>query len=245
MASLRTIVVAALASTSGPALAQSLTGNVGSAGITAGERAAEFRSGVDDEGNVGARLHYDHAFTDRYQLRLIGAFRRPDGGDVEYSAFTVENWLQWAKEAGDGAGFNGGLRLAWTFAEDGGPDEAAVRLTLTDKFAGQWEWRANAIAAFEAGSGRAGGAELETRLQLTRAVALKALGSRKWRLGVEAFSEHGDTRDLPGLSDQAHQLGPVVKAEWGNGVYLQAAVRVGVTNGADDLMGKVFLGRGF
>lgn len=60
-----TISVAALGvATFLPAHAQSLTGNVGSAGITSGERAVETRFGVDDEENLAGRIQYDHAFND-------------------------------------------------------------------------------------------------------------------------------------------------------------------------------------
>lgn len=227
------------------ARAQSLTGNVGSAGINDGERALEVRLGVSDEGDAAARVHYDHAFTDWYQLRTIASFNRDDGAGWDFSALVLENWFHWIEEADDQSGFNGGFRLAYGFNDGGGPDEAEARLTLTDKFAEAWEWRANVIAELETGDGSEGGAELESRLQLTRALAGSAFGSSKWRLGAELFSEYGDTRDLADLDEQAHQIGPVTKAEWKNGVYLQSAVRFGLTDASDDAMFKVFVGREF
>jgi hypothetical protein len=227
------------------AKAQSLTGNVGSAGVTAGEHAVEARFGVDDEGAAGARAHYDYAFTGWYQLRLIGAFAKPDDDDWDFSSFTIENWLQWREEADDNSGFNGGVRFAYSIAGDGDPDEAEVRLTLTDKFAQDWEWRANVIGEMEVGDNSADGVFLETRGQLTRGFDFTALGSQDWRFGAEIFSEFGNTTDIPGFDDQAHQIGPVVKTSWENGVYLQSAVRFGVTEGADDSMFKIFVGREF
>ena len=229
----------------GVAQAQSLTGNAGSANITAGDRAAELRAGIDDEGNAQSRVHIEQAFTGWYQLRAIASFRQPDGASWDYSGFTLENWFQWTEEGRDGEGLNGGLRLAYTFAEDGAPDEAAARLTLTDKLAGNWEWRANLIAAFETGDQRAEGAELESRLQLTRALPAGWMGTGDMRFGAELFSEYGNTEDLPDFDQQAHQFGPVFKAEWNNGIYLQMAVRAGLTSGSDDLMAKVFIGREF
>lgn len=229
----------------GFAWSQSLTGNVGSAGISDGSRSIEFRTGFDDDGNLAGRIHYDQALTGWYQFRVIGAFRKPDGGDLDFSGVTLENWLQWAEEGRDGTGFNGGLRLSYTRSEAGAPDEAAIRLTLTDKFAGNWEWRANAIGETEIGGGRDDGFDLETRLQLTRALPVALGGTRDWRLGGEIFSEYGNIDAIPGLNRQAHQAGPVIKAEWDNGIYLQAALRAGLTDGADDFMGKIFIGREF
>ncbi|HAY06901.1 MAG TPA: hypothetical protein PKV67_11410 [Hyphomonas sp.] len=239
--------VALIACLTFPALAwgQSLTGNVGSAGISAGDRSVEARAGVDHEGNLASRFHYDQALSDWYQLRVIAAFAKPEGGDLDFSGMTLENWLQWSEEGDDQSGFNGGLRFAYTFADSGGPDEAAVRFTLTDRFAGAWEWRANAIAEVETGGGREDGVALQTRLQLTRAIDVDLFGTPKWRFGAELFSEYGNTEDIPGFGQQAHQAGPVVKAEWDNGIFVQAAVRTGLTDGADDLMGKIFIGREF
>lgn len=226
------------------AQAQSLTGNVGSAGVTEGERGAEFRVGLDDQGNAGSRLHYDQSFSDWYQLRLIGAFSRPDGGDWDYGGFTIENWFQWSEEADDDTGFNGGFRVAYGIADEG-PDEVEARLTITDKFADGWEWRTNVIAEAEAGDNSRGGIDLEVRGQLSRKLNGTAFGAESWRLGGEVFAELGNSTDIPDFDDQAYQVGPVVKASWANGIYIQSAVRFGVTDGADDSMAKFFIGREF
>lgn len=227
------------------ASAQSLTGNVGSADITKGERAIESRFGLNDEGDAAARFQFEQAFTDWYQIRVIGAFARPDGGQWDINSVTIENWLQWRAEMPDGSGFNGGLRLAYTINDGPGPDAAAIRLTATDKFAERWEWRANAIAEFETGDGSEGGAALETRLQLARDVGFTALGTSDWKVGAELFSELGNTRDITSINAQAHQFGPIVKAAWSNGVYVQSGIRFGITDATDDAMFKFFIGRAF
>ena len=230
---------------SGAAAAQSLTGNVGSAGVSEGERAAEARVGFDDAGNAAARVQYEQAFSGWYQLRAIAVFRQPEDGGWDYSGLTVENWFQWAEESRDGAGFNGGLRLAYTLADGDGGDEAAARLTLTDRFAEGWEWRANLIASAGTSDDAESGVDLESRLQLTRSLPGAAFAGGTWRLGAELFSEYGNSRDIPGLDQQAHQFGPILKAEWDNGVHIQVGARAGLTEGADDAMVKFFLGREF
>ncbi|MEO0786246.1 MAG: hypothetical protein AAFY10_11145 [Pseudomonadota bacterium] len=239
------LCAAVIALSAGTASAQSLTGNVGSAGVTDGEHGIEGRIGIDDENNAGARVHYDHSFSDWYQLRLIGSFSQPDGEDWDFSAFTVENWFQWSEEADDNSGFNGGFRFAYAFADDGGPEEAEVRLTATDKFSDGWEWRGNLIGEMEAGDGSEGGVSIEARAQISRAINVNALGTTDWRWGLEYFSELGNTRDIPDLEDQAHQIGPVVKIGWDNGVFVQSAIRIGLTDRSDDTMAKFFIGREF
>lgn len=188
-----------------------MTGNVGSAGVTDGEQAVEVRIGFDDEDNIAARIHYDYFFIDWYQLRVIDSFSQPDDGDWDYRGLTIENWLQWCEEASDNSGFNRGLRFAYGFA-DKGPDEFETRLTITDKFANGWEWRANVIAEIKAGDKSEGGVALQSRFQVSSAVNVFALNTQDWRLGIEAFSEYGDSRDFLSLNDQAHQVGPVLKA---------------------------------
>ena len=230
---------------SSPAGAQSLTGNVGSAAINQGERAVESRIGFDSDGNAAFRFQVEYAFTDWYQLRVIGAFSRPDDGDWNYSATTLENWFQWREEAEDASGFNGGVRLGYTFSDDDGPDEVALRLTVTDNFADGWEWRANPIGEIETGNGGADGVFLQTRAQLSRSLGLSAFGSSEQRLGVELFSEYGNSEDIPAFDEQAHQLGPVLKAEWDNGVYIQTGARFGLTDASDDSSFRLSLGREF
>jgi len=229
----------------GAASAQSLTGNVGSAGVTDGERAIEARIGADEDGNAASRVHYDYSFTGWYQFRVVGSFSQPDGEDWDFSALTVENWFQWSEEADDNSGFNGGFRFAYGFADDRGPDEAEVRFTATDKFGDGWEWRGNLIGEMEAGDGSEGGIGIEARAQISRAARFTALGSNDWRLGVEYFSELGNTRDIPDFEDQAHQIGPVAKISWDTGVFVQTGLRFGLTDGSDDAMAKFFIGREF
>ncbi len=227
------------------AKAQSLTGNVGSANIGAGDRAAEARLGVDDAGSAASRFHYEYAFSDWYQLRTIASFRRPEDGEWAYSGLTLENWFQWAEEGGNNEGFNGGVRLAYTFASDDRHDTVALRVTTTDRFAGAWEWRANLIAGSPLNDPGSDGAELESRLQISRALPGTPGGATKWRAGAELFSEFRNAKNLPNLDEQAHQIGPVVKADLPNGVFLQAALRAGLTPDSDDVMAKVFIGREF
>jgi hypothetical protein len=225
--------------------AQSLTGNVGSAAITQGERAVESRVGFDNQGNAAFRLQFEYAITDWYQLRVIGAFSRPDDEGWNYTATTLENWFQWREEAEDDSGFNGGVRIAYTFNDDDGPDEVALRLTLTDKFADGWEWRANLIGEIETGNGSADGVFLQTRAQVSRSLSLSVFGSSELRLGVELFSEYGNSEDIPAFDEQAHQLGPVLKAEWDNGVYIQTGARFGLTDASDDSSFRLSVGREF
>lgn len=229
----------------GAAHAQSLTGNVGSANIGAGEQSVEGRVGIEESGNAQGRFHYEYGFSDWYQLRTIAAFRKPEDGDWTFSGLTFENWFQWSEEGADRKGFNGGARLAYTFSDDNRPDTLAFRVTITDRFAGVWEWRTNLIAETAVNDPGSDGAELESRFQLTRAIPHRSFGAQSWRVGAELFSEYGTTNELASLDAQAHQMGPVVKAEWSNGISLQAAVRAGLTEGSDDLMAKIFIGREF
>lgn len=228
-----------------PALAQSLTGNVSSPNISAGDRGVESRTGMDNEGNLAGRVHYDQAFSGWYKLRFIGAYSRKDGSSVDFSGVTLENWLQWTEESSDGSGISTGATFSYTLPDGAGPDKSAFGLLLADRFAQKWEWRANASADTEVGGGRKEGVNLGSSFQLTRKLNITQAGSSNWRLGAEMFSKYGTTDDILDLDDQAHQIGPVIDGKWDNGFYLQAALRAGLTEGSDDFMGKVFIGRKF
>lgn len=228
-----------------PVWAQSLTGNVSSPKISAGDRGVESRTGIDDEGNMAGRVHYDQAFSGWYKMRLIGAYQRKDGASLDFSGVTFENWLQWTEESSDGSGMNTGATLSYTLSDGAKADKTAFGLLLSDRFAQSWEWRANGSADSEVGGGRKEGVNLGTSFQLTRKLDIVQAGSSNWRLGGEIFSKYGTTDDILDLDDQAHQIGPVIDGKWDNGFYLQAAVRAGLTTGSDDFMGKVFIGRKF
>ena len=108
-----------------------------------------------------------------------------------------------------------------------------------------WERRANVIAGAGISDDADSAADLESRLPLIRAFPGAAFAGGSWRFGAEFFSDYANSRDIPGLDQQAHQFGPVLKADWDNGVCLQAGARAGLTDGADGTMMQIFLGRGF
>ena len=61
----------------------------------------------------------------------------------------------------------------------------------------------------------------------------------------ERFIDCSNTRDFATFDQQAHQIDPVLKAAWENGVYRQSAIRFDLTEGSDIAMVKLFLGREF
>jgi hypothetical protein len=69
------------------------------------------------------------------------------------------------------------------------------------------------------------GVGLQKRLQLKRALPGAAFAGGSWRFGAEHFSECGNSRDIPGLDQQARQFWPVLKAAWDNSVCLEAGAR--------------------
>jgi len=97
--------------------ARSLEGNTGSANISAGERAAEFRLGVDGAAIARSRAHYEQRLSECHQFRAIAGFRKPEGEGWDFSGLTLGNGLQWSTQGRAGEGFNGGLRLAYLFAD--------------------------------------------------------------------------------------------------------------------------------
>lgn len=237
--------LAVCVATGSAATAQSLTGSVSSANITRGEGKIEARYGVNDEGSAASRLHAQYAFTDWCRLRVIVAATDRVGEGWRHGSTALESHFQWAEEAVDQSGFNGGLRVGYTSRPDGRDDTVGAVLIVTDRFAGPWEWRANFNVTTPVNGNVSDDAKLEVRASLTRALAFDMPGVRSWRAGVELFSELGTPNDFMSDRASAHQAGGVISIGLGNGVSISSRARLGLSRNADDAMLQIAIGRSF
>lgn len=224
--------------------AQSLTGSVSGAGIDRGEREIEARFGMSDDGAAGSRVHVQYGFTDWYRARIVVSATDRIGEGWRYGGATLDNHFQWAAEADDNSGFNGGLRLSYT-AEGRATDSAGIRFIVTDRFAPGWEWRINLDAEMPVDGQFNDDAELEVRANLTRALDMNVAGTRSWRAGIELFSEMGTPETFLDDRFSAHQAGGVLQIGFENDISLALRARAGLSRGADDAMFQIAIGREF
>jgi hypothetical protein len=236
-----------------PSFAASPIGNVGTAKVDAGEFNIEQRIGFtrDDKSSrtdqrLQMRQHFDYGVNDWYALRFNIAQDRRNGENMGISSYTIENRFQLI-EARD-HGFDAGFRIIYGHrTANQSPDEIDVRLMAMGTFGehDEWAWRHNTVMEHDIGNNSTGGLMLEWRHQLVREIDHGVQGIKKWQVGAEIFNDIGRTNQQSGFERQDHQIGPVTKISFNNGVYAQAGYRYGVSDSAADHLFKVFLGAKF
>lgn len=228
---------------SGPGGAQANTGSaVGGPNVEAGRTAIEWRLGLsEDDDDVGqdqrirTRVHVDHAFSDLYALRVVGAADRRKGDNLEFDGLGIQNRFHLLRA--EDHGFDGGIRLNYTFADgDKKPDAASLRFYQRVPYR-SWEIRFNQIFEVEVGESRAGGVAAEWRSQVTYGV------KDNLRLGFDAFHAFGNLEEQSGYGAQEHAAGPVLKARLGGGYSMETSWRFGLSDAAPDQSGTFILTR--
>lgn len=234
-----------------PSHAASPIGNVGTAKADDGAFSSEIRFGytLDDDGDTNdgrfrLRQHIDYGVTDWYAVRVVTEQDKRTNGDFDFRGFAIENRFQFFER--DRNGWDGGIRVIYGVgASAGQPDEIDIRFIGNVPIGERWEWRHNTVVEHEIGGNADDGLALELRNQLTRGIGDFIPGTQKTRLGVEIFNDFGVLRDDSSFDDQDHQLGPVMKTQFANGVYLQAGYRAGLSDDAPNHLLKLFVGRKF
>ncbi len=231
-----------------PADAASPIGNVGTAKADQGALSAEGRLGGtfdgEDDGNdrrFRVRQHVDYGLADWYAARLVLEQNRTSGEALEFTSITFENRIQLIEKRD--AGFDGGIRIIYGHRpDDDTPDEVDVRLMGMGPIGDRWAWRHNTVLEHDIGDKARDGVALELRSQVTRTLDVERPGLKKISAGVEMFNDFGRLRETSGFSRQDHQIGPVVKADFDNGLYAQGGYRAGVSDDAPDHLLKLFIG---
>ena len=204
-----------------PVAALANTGTVFSPEVDAGERAAEYRGSYVPEDGASPdvythRLHYQHAFDDRWRARLIALQRSVDGDSFDYRYTRLE--LQWQYLEDQSAGWDAALRFEAQLG-NGTPDRLRLAWTGKVDVGAGWQLRANALIGRQFGDGAASGLQMETRAQAT-----SAIGS---------------------FDDQEHQLGPILKAKLGKSWSINASYLAGISDAADDGDWRLIIARDF
>lgn len=231
--------------------AASPIGNVGTAKADKGAFSTEFRTGFtfDDSGSSNderfrLRQHIDYGFSDWYAARIVIEQDKQQSADFDFRSVTFENRFQFFES--DTHGWDGGVRVNYGVSAGGGQsDEIDIRFIANVPIGENWEWRHNTVLEYELGGNADDGLNLELRNQLTKVVGNFIPGTNKTRVGIEMFNDFGNLRDDAGFSAQDHQIGPVMKAYFPKGVYIQAGYRAGLSDDAPDHLLKFFVGRNF
>ncbi len=187
---------------------------------------SEAESSSSEDERLKSRIHIDHAFTDYYAARIVVSQDSPKGDSYEHDALRLENRFELF--TADEYGFDLGTRLNYTF-KDGDKGADALGLQFYERFTkDEWELLVAQIFSHQVGGGSTDGVSAQLWTQVTKPY------DSNHRIGVEAFHNFGNLRNLNGYSKQSHTIGPVLKgALFGDYTY-ETAYRTGISKGAPD-----------
>lgn len=188
------------------------------------------------DGREQYRIHYQQAFSDKYQLRLVLQYR--DFGNVEYDNAKAE-FLYNYKKRGNGK-YSAGLRLDIRTRRAQRPEDIALHWTHQYDFSNDFFARGIAIVDKNISSNGAGEkpTTVATRFSITKKL------DRGISIGAEMFNNYGKFNNVSKTEDQQHQFGPFFlykKESW----YLYARYLSGLTRNTDDHNFQFRVGKSF
>lgn len=154
------------------------------------------------EDNWASRLHYQHAFSDRWRGRVILQVR--DRGDFQYDYLRTELLYNFKKKNAADI-WSSGIRFDLRTRRGDRPEEFAVNWT------NQWDLdngirvRGILIASNQFNSDSA-----DSGIQLTSRASISGKLDNGLRIGMEMFNDYGKTGDFGGFNQQSHQIGPMI-----------------------------------
>lgn len=233
------------------AYAVSPISNVGSAGVTEGLLNVEARAGYtfDDEDagsdqRLRTRQHIDYGFNDWYAGRIIFQQDKLSADNFEHVSVEYQNRIQLIEKSE--YGWEGGFRLNYVQRDgDKSPNEVTMRFIANVPFAEVWEFRSDTVLGREVGADQEPGVAMELRHQVTRKIESPTPFITKLKLGAEMFNDFDKLNQQSGYSEQDHQFGPLIKANFAGGSYLQTGYRTGLSKSATDHSFRLFLGHNF
>lgn len=208
-----------------PAFSQN-TGGVFGPVVNEGHRSFQYRYAFDNENNLFAhRLHYQHAVNDDFRWRILAQRRDSLLGNEEHDF--VQGELLWQlpdlKE-----GWRHGLRFDFRHTDDGRPDVFGLNWTHSLLINERWSSTFLLLTAAQVGGGRESGVLVQTRADINYRQ------SETITLALSMFNLYGFADDIPGFSDQFHQIGPTLKLSFKDGWKVRLGYLAGVTDRTPD-----------
>ncbi len=231
--------------------AASAVSNVGGATVTEGKTSVEFRFGATEDDSSSSndkryrmRQHIDHGFNDWYALRALVAQDKRKNDNLEHQSFTLENRFQLIEKRD--YGWDGGFRLSYAQSDgDKKPHEVVVRLVAEADINDKWKIIHNTFFSHDIGAESEDGASAEIRHRLIRKMDVSVPYIEGLALGVDMMNDFGRLKDLSGYSNQDHQIGPIAKISFSDGVALQTTYRTAISSAGVDNTFGLFVSKSF
>ncbi len=216
-------------------------GGVHGPNVKEGSKSIELRMNTTDsndarDGREQYRIHYQQAFSDKYQVRLVLQYR--DFGEFEYDNVKAE-FLYNYKKRGKGK-YSAGLRLDLRTRRAQRPEDIALHWTHQYDFSDSFFARGIAIVDKNVSSNGAGEkpTTVATRFSVTKKL------DKGMSIGAEMFNNYGKFNNLSETDEQQHQFGPVFmykKQGWS----FYARYLSGLTKNTDDHNFQFRVGKSF
>ena len=221
-----------------PAAAQNLGGVFGPV-VNSDDRSAQLRTALvpADEGadaRFAARVHYQHALSDR--LRLRGVVAGADPGDG-FDLAVLQAEIVYQLTGDDSAPFQSAVRLDGFVGLDGRPEGINLNVTADQRLTDTLAVRGVILLTDQFGSGSSGGIFVQTRAH----VRYRLQGGVS--LAAELYNFH-DKLGRGGGRDR-HQLGPVANFPLTDDIGMSAGWLFGLDKGSPDDDLRLWLSMGF
>ena len=210
-----------------PSYAQN-TGGVFGPVVNEGHRSFQYRLAFDpDNANnttgFAQRLHYQQAINDDFMWRILGQTRKTGASDVDFDF--VQGELFW--QLGESENYQSGVRFDLRFRDGDRPDQIGVNWMHEFKLKNNWSSRFLLLSTAQFGDNSANGVFLQSRFRFHKTTSFGGVG-------VESFSNYGNSRDIGSFDEQSHTIGPYLSNNLKNGWSTYFGGQFGVTDPSAD-----------
>lgn len=189
-------------------------------------------------GNARHQFELEYGVTDRWMTAIYGDFRKNPGKAFTYHAFKWENIYQLFAQGKQWLDAGLYVEYALTQRALSQPDAVEFKLLL-EKNIGAWTHTANIILKKELGT-NAG-----NKIRAGYAWRSRWRWKRFLQPSVELYGSFGELGNTRPLSQQSHQLGPVLIGKLRNGLSYEAGYLFGLTSNSDQGQLKFIIGYEF
>lgn len=204
------------------------TGGIFPPTVNEGHKSLQYRVTLDPdnaEGKTGVaqRLHYQQAINGDFMWRVVGQVKKTDSSDFDFDFIQAELFWQITNDA---APLQSGLRFDARYRGDDRPEQFGLNWTNQFSLGDGWSARALVLSAIQTGENSRGGLFLQTRSNLYR----KTSGGQT--IGMEFYTNYGNSKSLGSFKSQGHTIGPFVSTPLTADISLYGGVQFGLSDAA-------------
>lgn len=216
-------------------------GGVHGPNVKADTQSAEFRMNTtnsDDntDGREQYRVHYQRAFSDRFQVRMVLQYR--DFGSFEYDNVKAEFLYNYKKASGDK--YAAAVRVDARTRRGQRPEDLAIHWTHQYNIDKSLFVRGIAILDKNVTANGAG----EKPLTIASRFSITKKLNNGLLIGAELYNNYGELSDISESNEQRHQIGPTIMYNQ-DGWYIYGRYLHGLTSATSEHNVSLRIGKRF